>query len=497
MTTVAATKPRKEDKPKFVGPENLKSMIYFHFVNGAITPGHIFINLSNAKLTFPGNFYDSSGTLSEPLLLEFITDCLAEYLDADLIRNIYSKQLIWGDSAGVFTIYDHTTNKVLGDTSLTKIKCHTENATGWKRNIRSNLTQNVNPHNRERFYLDNGTESFNKYVPPAWKQDYWITGNEPPRAECPTIVMEFLKFFLSYDEPSIEFALQWMSVSLRKRNLTYLTLLGSSGSGKGTISKLLEKVHGLQNSKQIKAEAINARFNSVFAGTTLLTINEITKLSPQQLDSIKLLNESTLTIENKGVDRIRQIDNHLNVIISSNNLDALRITSDDRRFSLLNVSDEKLQTRFPDLEAFQSELNADNTVAQFAAYLWHRPYDERNVYTAFKSQEKADVVQSMSLEAWQEEIERNLVDVFAGYSVLATDLATYIRNNVDRNVTANKIKAYCREVSKNVKFRIALPAEKQTHFLDANTLKFVKCGTNYSFRSKPQDLVIFAPKAGV
>ena len=485
---------KESKKSKVYGPESLRQAIYLNFVYGVITVEHMLLTLLNSGATMPSNFYSTDGKLDETLLKSYIDQCLSEYLDAELVKNIYSKQLVWGDSSGELTVYDPATNNIVGKTSLAKIKCHVGDAVGWKRNIRSNLTQNMNPHNRERFYLDNGSESFNTYVPPTWKQDYWVTGNEPAKTDCPTVVMEFLKFFFSNDDTSLEFALQWMSISLRARNLTFLTLLGSSGSGKGSLSKLLERVHGLQNSKQIKAEAINARFNSVFAGTTLLTINEITKLSPQQLDSIKLMNESTLTIENKGVDRIRQIDNHLNVIISSNNLDALRITSDDRRFSLLNVNDEKLQTRFADLAAFQNELNAEKTVAQFAAYLWHRPYEERSIYTAFKSQAKADIVESMNLEAWQEEIERNLVDKFAGYNVLATDLATYLRNKVDRNVNAAKIKGYCREVSKHVKFRIVQPSEKQSHYLDENNLQFVACGKQYIFRSKPQDLIIFPAK---
>jgi hypothetical protein len=304
--------------------------------------------------------------------------------------------------------------------------------------------------------------------------------------------MEFLKFFLSNDDASIDYALQWMSISLRERNLTFLTLLASQGSGKGTLTRLLELIHGEKNAKQIKAESINARFNSFLAGATLLTINEITKLNNLQLDSIKLLNEGTLQIENKGVDKMRHIENHLNVIISSNNLDALKITSDDRRYSIIEVSDEKLQNRFPNLKDFRDELYCDETIAQFAAFLWHRPYEEKTVYTPFKSKANETLIESMRREPYQEELEGRLVDEFKGFVLLASDLAKFIKaNNIDRNVSANKIKSYCRESSKALKFTIEQTKNFQTHYWDDQATKLIPCQPNFEFRERPQDLIVF------
>jgi UDP-glucose 4-epimerase len=103
------------NKPKHLDPITLENKIHFFFTSGCISPGNITQHLTNESLfSLPSNFYDRGKNLDEKMIINFVENAIEKYSDAKLIRNIYSKKLIWGDSAAEFLIYDPETNELLG-----------------------------------------------------------------------------------------------------------------------------------------------------------------------------------------------------------------------------------------------------------------------------------------------------------------------------------------------------------------------------------------------
>ena len=103
-----------------------------------------------------------------------------------------------------------------------------------------------------------------------------------------------------------------------------------------------------------------------------------------------------LIIEAKGVDE-KTIDNYASIFLSSNHLNAVKPTPSDRRLSIIQLTDRKLNTT-PLIDRLPELYSADN-VGPLASWLLARK-PAHNMLVPFRSS-RYDDVKEASLSEWE------------------------------------------------------------------------------------------------
>lgn len=148
----------------------------------------------------------------------------------------------------------------------------------------------------------------------------------------------------------IQWILKWMARIVQEpggqRPGTTLVLRGKQGTGKGIFANNFGRLFGNHYTTVSSMEHVTGRFNKDLAHTVLLYVDEATwggdKKSAGALKN--LITEPRRRIEAKGVDAF-YVDNHLNLIISSNNEWIVPAGPMERRFLVLDVSEEFIQNK--------------------------------------------------------------------------------------------------------------------------------------------------------
>ena len=159
----------------------------------------------------------------------------------------------------------------------------------------------------------------------------------------------------------------------------------------------MEKVFGFDNYHEGKDQVFKKNFNSQLGFKKLFYCDEVTIKNKEQEDAIKVVVNDNIEIERKFKD-VERIRNHVNLYISSNNLDAIRITADDRRFSIVNLTDKKLIEIMSDEEI--KALFDDDNVDKLCQYLYYRDIDVDGMRKVFLT-ERTEQVREAVLSEWQ------------------------------------------------------------------------------------------------
>ena len=141
---------------------------------------------------------------------------------------------------------------------------------------------------------------------------------------------------------------QWIAYPLQnpgKRNGVALFIHGLEGCGKTVFTDVvgeLYKGYALPNINN--PDVILGRFNDSRENQVLIVLNEAKQqdsvTNKIDMDAIKSpITDRTFQLESKGM-KPRQVINTNNFIIATNHQNALRLTSDDRRFQVIEVSDK-------------------------------------------------------------------------------------------------------------------------------------------------------------
>lgn len=294
----------------------------------------------------------------------------------------------------LYNIADNTVEKI----SLVAIRDMMDDDV-WKKNQVA-VESDYNPHKSERFYIKNSVECFNVYNPPFWKA---TISSQPPIKELPEIYKKFLHAFTDGDEPSIDFIIRWLAHSIRDRNITCLCAIGNKGIGKQLFGDVLAALHGEQNYKHIRGGTIDNKFNAHLKNRTLTYLDECEIKTKEQEEAFKMLVNKRIEIEAKGFDSDTH-DNYINFYLSSNTLKAMRITPDERRFSVINVRSTNLifAEGFDDPKKYGEEMCKSENIQQLANYLWNLEYDPKaqDLIIGFKSKRFNEVFNA-GFTRWQ------------------------------------------------------------------------------------------------
>lgn len=152
------------------------------------------------------------------------------------------------------------------------------------------------------------------------------------------------------DDEHFKYLLAWMAHIVQKpeeKSGVCLVLKSEArGTGKSTVSRVIEALLGQHAMTVQDGKHLLGAFNSHLANKLFVTIEEAF-WSGSAKDAGKLrtlITESTVTIEAKGKDAI-EVDSYHRFMMCTNNDWAVPQTQDERRFFVLEVSEEKAKDK--------------------------------------------------------------------------------------------------------------------------------------------------------
>jgi hypothetical protein len=246
-----------------------------------------------------------------------------------------------------------------------------------------------------------GQWKFNTYKCPFWAEDFFYSGGKkaiPVVKKIPKLYHTFFMHLVNDHKESYTYLIDWLSNMLQNRNYCILTTIGNQGIGKGVLGSIMQNLVGKSNFSKTDKKLITKDFNGQLKDKRLVYLDELKVTSVDQENKLKDLINDYIEVEAKGVDA-KLSRNYSSLYFSSNNLDSIRIPSDDRRFSIVELTDKKLVSVF-DENKIGSLLEPEN-IEQLAFFLFTREVDKNKMMSVFRSN-RTEVIRSASLNVWQE-----------------------------------------------------------------------------------------------
>lgn len=199
-----------------------------------------------------------------------------------------------------------------------------------------------NPFNKakigEKEISSNTTATWiNTYVAPKWHKE--VETREVK--ELPPLFKK-LVWHLIPGETDREFFFHWLYMSLFKRAYTYLILCGDPGIGKNRLKLVMRALHGFSNSVDGKKSTLTERFNSQIDTSTLVWFDEL-KYTIDNENILKEIQNSTISIERKGIDATKATRIYCSMVISNNKERDNYIAYDARKFAPLDLTNDRLE----------------------------------------------------------------------------------------------------------------------------------------------------------
>lgn len=279
----------------------------------------------------------------------------------------------------------------------------------------------------------------NLYNPPKWMQNkdgivHLLDADEIEQLECPEPIMKFMKHLFPEDDCR-EFVFNWMHYALTRRCETYLTLNGKKGVGKGIFcNQIMQCLVGEDNYLIAPESILDSIFNSALENTRLLVLDEVRVDNDKQLNKLKKYANNKQNIEKKGIDANNVVETFSSNIISNNDIMDMRLTWDERRFSipelnntpLLEVWDQK------EIDGFIKSFTTDKKmVRDFGYWIF---YKAKSKYYHEFSTWKGDRFNSIvyhSLAEWKKVIVDLVLADKNEESVWIKDCKKEYKNRVD------------------------------------------------------------------
>lgn len=254
-----------------------------------------------------------------------------------------------------------------------------------------------NPYVLKKLYKEEGFYRFNTYNCPFWLIEHFF--NAEPLVPCviPDLYVTFLNHLTDGDGQSYNYILDWLATMLKDRNYCILSTIGNQGIGKGVLGSIMEKLVGKDNFSLTDNRLIKKEFNAQILNKRLVYIDELKVQNATEENRLKLLINDTIEVEKKGVDSIN-VRNFSSTYVSSNDFDAVRLRGDDRRFSIVDLTDKKLIDIMNQKEI--NALLAEENIDKLARYLWFRTV-ERRMNQVFISKRTA-LIRESALKGWEE-----------------------------------------------------------------------------------------------
>ena len=249
-----------------------------------------------------------------------------------------------------------------------------------------------NPYRPESIYVaesEYGKECthINTFKRPEWQFPRELTATERKEfCKLPPTIDRFMRHLFP-DDDCRNFVYDWLHYALAKRCETYLVLNGAKGIGKGIFTDhLCRSLLGKENHVIAPPGALESNFNAILKDKRMIVFDEFRIDDEDKINKLKRYINRDQTIEHKGLDIGKTIETFNSFIISSNSLGDMRISWDDRRFSVLDITETKLNEVWSkyEIEALIEELEPTSKAMQeFGYWLLYR-HAKDNEFAVFK-----------------------------------------------------------------------------------------------------------------
>jgi hypothetical protein len=222
------------------------------------------------------------------------------------------------------------------------------------------------------------------------------------------LLRHILEVLCRRDKAKFKYVMSWLAWAVQntdKHAGTVIVLKSRvEGTGKSTLGVVMRDIFGPHGAIVDDKEQLTGKFNALLETKSLVVGEEILWANDRRTaDKLKSrITSDTLPIEAKGVDT-REVPNRLHLILTTNHDHAVAAGVRDRRFFVLDVSDERAQ----DQEWFGPLYRdlADGGTEQFLWFLqnlelgnWN-PRDLPRTAESIEQQEfSADTIDQWSLE---------------------------------------------------------------------------------------------------
>lgn len=172
-------------------------------------------------------------------------------------------------------------------------------------------------------------------------------GVEPAEGEWPTLEYHLKEVICCGNEEHYQYLKGWLATCVQrphKQGEVAAVMRGGRGTGKGTVGRMLARVFGQHYFHTASQNQVAGRFNAHLRDTVVLFADEAFFAGDKRHESIlkALITEDYLAIEGKFINVV-QAKNRIHLVMATNEDWAVPSGVDERRFFVLQVSDEKKQ----------------------------------------------------------------------------------------------------------------------------------------------------------
>ena len=246
------------------------------------------------------------------------------------------------------------------------------------------------PHKKERVYeSDDLISYFNTYEPPTWMVNEYGQYKEVERVdEMPELFNRFFDHLSDGKKAEYNYIIKWLANAIQDRNYCVLAAIGAPGIGKGVLGNIMLGLVGLSNYTKTDNKLMEKHFNDQLKNKRIVFCDEINIKKTNHMNKFKDLVNDKVEIESKGKDA-KLNTNYASIYIASNNLDSLYIPENDRRFSVVDLTNNRLDSKFTVKEI--EELNNIKNIEEFAKYLYYYEVDKAEMLKVHRSQRFEDI----------------------------------------------------------------------------------------------------------
>ncbi len=193
-----------------------------------------------------------------------------------------------------------------------------------------------------------------------------------PNPDALNIILNHIRILCNHDEAIYDYFIMWIAQMLQYPAIKSICpiLISKEGAGKGTLLALLKKIMGSEKIFETSnpSRDVWGEFNGCMSNSFLINLNELSKRETIESEGkIKaLITDSKLTINNKNMGQY-EINSYHRFIITTNNEDPIKTTSDDRRKLIIRSSDEKCGDKhyFSNLYNLLDDINIIKTCYEY------------------------------------------------------------------------------------------------------------------------------------
>ena len=206
------------------------------------------------------------------------------------------------------------------------------------------------------------------------KQQSQKLTNEQIQEIIEPILFHIREIFANKNNEIYEYLIKWFATFFQKPQdkLTCLYMYSEKeGAGKtGFFNWFIDKIVGDQYCIMCDMNKILGKFNSALDRNLLCVFNETKDFGEGYTEDNKLksiISDTKHVIENKGMD-CRKVTNNSKIVITTNNINLVRIKKNDRRYCVLNLNNDYACNKEYFNKFYKTDLNQISTCA-FYIYL--------------------------------------------------------------------------------------------------------------------------------